>query len=87
MLRIVLLCFIVAIVFPMCAEDSFEIKETDIPKNVMDAFRAKYPSVKVNKWEAEKDNGTFYFGAEFTDGGKKMEVHITADGSSVTEEK
>jgi len=71
-----------------CSEcDEFHIKESEVPKAVMDAFRAKYPSVVVDQWEAEHEEGKFFFGAEFKDGGKEMEVHISPDGTSVAEEK
>jgi len=74
--------------FNSCSEcDEFHIKESEVPKAVMDAFRAKYPSVSVDQWEAEHEDGKFFFGAEFKDGGKEMEVHITPDGTSVAEEK
>jgi uncharacterized membrane protein YkoI len=69
-----------------CSSNSFEIKETDVPQNVIGAFRAKYPSAQVVKWEAEKEGGKFYFEAKIKEGDKEKEVHITADGSSVSEE-
>ena len=78
-------CF-VSMVFAACSSQEFEIKETDVPQNVIGAFRAKYPAAQVIKWEAEKEDGKFYFEAEIKDGDKKKEVHITADGSSVTED-
>lgn len=71
-----------------CSEcDEFHIKESEVPKAVMDAFRAKYPSVTVDQWEAEHEDGKFFFGAEFKDGGKETEVHISPDGTSVEPEK
>ena len=77
---------LMAITFSACSSDEFEIKETDVPQNVIAVFRAKYPSAQVIKWEAEKEDGKFYFEAEIKDGTKNKEVHITADGSSITEE-
>jgi len=67
--------------------DELVIKESEVPKAVLDAFRAKYPNVTVDEWEAEKEDGVFFFGAEFKAEGKEMEVHISPDGGSVTEEK
>ncbi len=78
--------FLVSIALTACSSNEFEIKETDIPQNVIGAFRAKYPAAQVIKWEAEKEHGKFYFEAKIKDGTKEKEVHITADGSSVTEE-
>jgi len=75
-----------AIVFTSCSSNEFEIKESEVPQNVVAAFKAKYPSATIEKWEAEKEGGKFYFEAEIKDGNKEREIHITPDGSSVTEE-
>ena len=80
------LYFFVPIFFMACSSDEFEIKETDIPQNVIRAFRTKYPAAQVKKWKAEKEGGKFYFEAEINDGTKEKEVHITADGLSVEED-
>jgi len=77
---------VVSIALTACSSNEFEIKETDVPQNVIATLRAKYPAVQIIKWEAEKENGKFYFEAKIKDGAKEKEVHITADGSSVTEE-
>jgi hypothetical protein len=74
------------ICFCSCSSDEFEIKESEVPQNVVNALRAKYPSAQVIKWEAEKEDGKFFFEAEIKDGNKEIEVHITPDGSSVTED-
>ncbi len=73
------------ILLSSCSSE-FDIKQTEVPKEVLNAFTAKYPSAKDVSWEAEKDDGVFYFEAEWTDNGKEKEVHITSDGSSVKEE-
>lgn len=75
----------VTICLASCSSSEFEIKETEVPANVVSAFKAKYPNAEVTKWEAEKEDGKFYFEAEIKDGGKEKEIHITPDGSSVTE--
>ena len=69
------------------SETEFEIKESEVPPAVLEAFKAKYPNAQVKEWEAEKEDGKFFFEVEFKDGDKEKEVHITPDGSSVTEEK
>jgi hypothetical protein len=69
-----------------CSSKEFTIQESEVPQNVLAAFRSKYPSTKVEKWEAEKEDGKFYFEAEIKEGGKEKEIHITPDGLSVTEE-
>lgn len=67
-------------------ESSSEVKEADVPQSVKAAFMAKYPSAQVTKWETEKEDGKMIYEAKFKDGGKEKEVHITPDGSSVTDE-
>ncbi|HNP24860.1 MAG TPA: hypothetical protein PKL37_22480 [Panacibacter sp.] len=74
------------LVLSACSSSKFEIKESEVPQNVVAALKAKYPSAQVTKWVAEKEDGRFYFEAEIKDGDKEKEIHITSDGSSVTEE-
>ena len=81
------LIVISAFCFSACSSDEFEIKESEVPKNVVDALKAKYPSAEVIEWQAEKEDGKFFFEAEIKVGNKEIEVHITPDGSSVTEEE
>ena len=73
--------------FASCYSDEFDIKESDVPPNVVAALKAKYPAATVKKWQAEKENGNFYFEAEIEEGGKEKDIRITSDGSSVTEEE
>jgi hypothetical protein len=49
------------LLFSACSSNEFDIKETDVPQNVVAALKAKYPSAQITKWEAEKENGRFYF--------------------------
>ncbi len=77
--------FGIAISFAACSSSEFEINESEVPRNVLEAFKSKYPSARVIKWEAEKEDGKFYFEAEIKDGGKEKEILITPDGT-VTEE-
>jgi len=83
----ILISFCIAASLAACSSSEFDIKETDVPQNVVAALKAKYPSAQITKWEAEKEDGRFYFEAEIKDGDKKREIHITADGSSVREEE
>jgi uncharacterized membrane protein YkoI len=82
--------FIIASLFALsiysCDSAKEELKESDVPKAVVDAFRAKYPTAVVDKWESEKENGNTVYGVEFKLDGKAKEVHISPDGSSVTEQ-
>ena len=58
-----------------------EISESDVPKDLLASFKAKYPNAQNVKWEAEKEDGKFYFEAEWKENGKKTEVHISSDGT------
>jgi hypothetical protein len=77
----------IALCFFACSSKEFDIKESEVPQTVVTAFRAKYPNATIKKWEAEKENGNFYFEAEIKDEGKEKDIHITPDGLTVTEEK
>ena len=80
-----MLSLFAALLFTAC-ESSSEVKEADVPQSVKSTFMAKYPSAQVTKWKTEKENGKMIYEAKFKDGGKEKEVHITPDGSSVTNE-
>ena len=80
------ICFLLAIGLVSCSSTEFEIKESEVPPNVLTAFKTKYPSAQVKKWQAEKEDGKFVFEVDFIDNGKEKEVHITPDGSSISEE-
>ena len=79
---IVLLCTLLA---SGCSSE-FDIKQTEVPKEVLSAFTAKYPSAKDVSWEVKKENGNLYFEAEWKENGKEKEAEITPDGSSIKEE-
>lgn len=84
MIRILLMGVCLAIL--SCSSSTeFEIKENEVPANVLTAFKAKYPSAIEVKWEAEKEDGKFYFEADFKDGEKEKEAHITPDGAVISE--
>ncbi|AEV98317.1 hypothetical protein A4D02_22815 [Niastella koreensis] len=78
---------ILAITLASCSssESEFDIQESEVPPNVLAAFKAKYPSAHDVSWEAEKEEGKFFFEVDFTDNNKEKEVHITPDGLSVVE--
>ena len=86
MKSITCIAFLLAIGWASCSTTEFEIKESEVPPNVLAAFKANYPSAQVNKWQAEKEDGKFVFEVDFIDGGKEKEVHITPDGSSISDE-
>ena len=59
----------------------FEITASEVPKDLMAVFNAKYPNAKNVEWEAEKEEGKFYYEAAWKENGKKIEVHISPDGT------
>jgi len=79
--------FIVACLLASCSssDTEFDILESEVPPNVLAAFKSKYPSAQNISWEAEKEDGKFFFEVDFTENNKEKEVHITPDGLSVTE--
>ena len=68
-----------------CSSNEWDIKASDVPPNVVSALKSKYPAATVKKWQAEKEGDSFYFEAEIEDGGKEKDIHISPDGSTVTE--
>ncbi len=63
-----------------CAQ---ELKESDVPQAVKDAFNTKYPGTTVTKWEKEGEA----YEAEYTANGKEMGAEFKADGTFIKEEE
>ena len=61
MKSITFICFLLATGLASCSSTEFEIKESEVPPNVLTAFKAKYPTAQVKKWQAEKEDGKFVF--------------------------
>lgn len=52
-----------------------------IPPTVMSALTAKFPEAKIAKWAKEKEDGKEVYDIEFTQGDRKFEADIFADGT------
>jgi hypothetical protein len=53
----------------------------DIPARVLNALTTKFPQAKIDKSSKEKEDGRDVYDLEFTQGGKKFEADIFADGT------
>jgi len=54
-----------------------------IPKQVMDALKAKFPKAEIDKWSKEKEDGMVIYDFEFKQEGEgqKFEADIKEDGT------
>lgn len=52
-----------------------------IPKQVMDALKAKFPKAEIDKWSKEKELGMVIYDFEFKQEGQKFEADIKEDGT------
>jgi hypothetical protein len=52
-----------------------------IPAHVMAVLTTKFPQAKIGTWSKEKEDGKEVYDIEFTQGGRKFEADIFADGS------
>jgi len=52
-----------------------------IPKQVMDALKAKFPKAEIDKWSKEKEDGMVIYDFEFKQEGQKFEADIKEDGT------
>ena len=55
-----------------------KLTDPKVPAAVTNAFKAKYPNMKVTDWDYEADKNAYE--AEFKMDGKKMEASFSADG-------
>ncbi|GAO43590.1 hypothetical protein FPE01S_02_06960 [Flavihumibacter petaseus NBRC 106054] len=65
-----------------CSQDTeIDLKESDVPPDVVAAFKGKHPTARNVEWEAEKKGGQFYFEADFEEDSLELEVKLAPDGS------
>jgi hypothetical protein len=62
---------------------SQKLKEKDVPASVVNAFKAKFPSLKAEEWEKEEN----YFEAEFNKDGKEYEAAFDTNGKWIETER
>ena len=60
-----------------------KLKESEVPKNVISAFQAKFKGAKVKKWEKENDK----FEVEFDFNKNEMSADFSADGKLLESEQ
>ena len=52
-----------------------------IPRNVMNALRARFPNPEIDQWTREKEGNVVLYDIEFRQGGRKFEADIREDGA------
>ncbi len=63
------------------------IKLTDLPKKVAQAAQARYPHGKITAAEREEEAGKVTFELKITDGKRKLELAVSAEGKPLSEEE
>ena len=58
-----------------------------IPKQVMDALKAKFPKAEIRKWTKEKEGDDVVYDIEFKENGRACEADIKEDGTYINYEK
>jgi Putative beta-lactamase-inhibitor-like, PepSY-like len=52
-----------------------------VPRQVMQALKAKFPKAEINKWSKETENGSVVYDMEFEQNDRKFEADIKEDGA------
>jgi hypothetical protein len=76
--------YIIATLLLAGAMNAQKIKDADVPKPVMDAFKKQYPGTNAKEWEKEKDGE---YEAEFKMNNKEMSASYKADGTFIESEQ
>lgn len=69
------------------ADDEEKVPLDKLPKAVVDAVKAKFPSAKLISAEKEKEDGKTVYEVAIKDGEQNIEVTLTPAGQIVTIEK
>lgn len=67
-------------------EGEKRLKQSDVPKPVLEKVKQKYPKAKLLGFEQENDKGKTIFEIELKDGGRKIDVDFSPDGKILAEE-
>ncbi|HEY6802542.1 MAG TPA: hypothetical protein VI306_03085 [Pyrinomonadaceae bacterium] len=58
-----------------------KVREADVPKAVLDAFRSAYPNATVKGYAQEKEEGSLFFEIESQDGATRRDLLYRTDGT------
>jgi hypothetical protein len=64
-----------------------EVKESEVPRPVLDAVKKKYPAAKPVGFERETKGAKMVYEVKLTDGARKLEATFDASGKQVEEEE
>lgn len=69
------------------ADDEEKVALDKLPKAVVDAVKAKFPSAKLVSAEKEKEDGKTVYEVAIKDGERNIEVTLTPEGKIISIEK
>lgn len=78
---LLLMAALVAAMLPAKALGREQLRLDEIPKQVMDGLKAKFPQASINKWTKEKEGEIVIYDFEFTQGGQPFEADVRENGS------
>jgi hypothetical protein len=64
-----------------------EISESEVPKAVLDSVAKKYPAAKRTGFAREVDKGKTVFEVQLVDGGHKIDVDVSPEGTILETEE
>ena len=76
---------IVASFISIGCSSSISIEERDVPYQVVDSFKARYPNFNSAKWEIEKEGDRLIYEVDFMSNGIRMKAEFTKLGEYIGE--
>ena len=64
-----------------CGQQTEKTDSDQIPQNVSEALKAKFPDAVIDKWTKEEEGEIVIYDFEFTQEGQKFEADIKEDGT------
>ena len=78
----IFIVMVLSVAFTVAHPQQKEVSDTNqIPHNIMEALKAKFPAPEIQKWTKEKEGEIFVYDIEFKQEGMKFEVDIKEDGT------
>jgi len=86
-MRTILIVFCGLLVAGVARAEEKRIKESEVPKAVIDGVAKKYPAGKRVGFEREDEEGKTIYEVKVVNDGHKIDVDVTPDGRIVEEEE
>ncbi len=71
----------------MAALPETRVRESDVPTAAIEAVKRKYPNARIEAFTRERDKSQVEYEVTLRDGGRKLDVSLSPEGTILSEEE